>query len=391
MNRHVLYTIPASCYSGKARAYLRKHWVDYEERAFGDPRYAQEIVPEIGRVIIPVLQTPDGEVIQDTVDIIDHFERDVPPERSAYPQTPLHRVVAHVLEMFGGEGLGRPLMHYRWNFDEYNLAFIREEFSTGLGAGMDPEQRAAIFEWASGAMRKLTVDVGVTPETIPLVEQSYQQFLELMNAHVSDSPYLLGGRPTIADYAFMAPLFAHLSRDPYPSLLMKRTAPRVWRWVERMNSPVQDAGEYLGYPETLFDGDDIPPTLGSLLSYIGEEFVPEMLAQVDHIDGWLAEHDEIQEGDVIPYAAEDRFVAQVPVRWRGTEISCGVLPYRMLLLQRLQDAHGALGLDSQERARDLLREHGLEQLLDARPRRRVIRENNREAWGAAQSPLLATV
>ena len=32
-------------------------------------------------------------------------------------------------------------------------------------------------------------------------------------------PYLLGGRPSIADFGFMAPLFAHLGRDPVPAAL----------------------------------------------------------------------------------------------------------------------------------------------------------------------------
>jgi hypothetical protein len=39
----------------------------------------------------------------------------------------------------------------------------------------------------------------------------------------------------------MGPLYAHLARDPYPSVLMKQQAQRVWRWVERMNAPVLDA------------------------------------------------------------------------------------------------------------------------------------------------------
>ena len=47
--------------------------------------------------------------------------------------------------------------------------------------------------------------------------------------------YLLGGRPCLADFAFMGPMYAHLYRDPYPSVIMKNVSPRVAEWVERMN------------------------------------------------------------------------------------------------------------------------------------------------------------
>ena len=111
MDPYVLYAMPASLYSGKARSYLRTHRIGYVERAPGDPRYSGEIEPVIGRWIIPVLQTPDGTIVQDTVDIIDHLDATVPPERSAYPATAVQRTVAHLLELFGGEGLLRPAMH----------------------------------------------------------------------------------------------------------------------------------------------------------------------------------------------------------------------------------------------------------------------------------------
>ena len=41
MGRYVLYAMPASLYSAKARAYLRKQRIDYIERAPGDARYRE--------------------------------------------------------------------------------------------------------------------------------------------------------------------------------------------------------------------------------------------------------------------------------------------------------------------------------------------------------------
>ena len=387
MEPYVLYGMPASLYTAKARSYLRKQRIDYVERAAGDPRYLSEVMPLIGRWIIPVLQTPAGELIQDTVDIIDHFEAETPPERCAYPTTPVHRCVAHVLELFGGEGLLRPAMHYRWDFDETNLAFLSRDFGLALAPSGDEDERARVFAGASERMRRATGSVGVTDESATAIERSYERFLDLLDAHLATAPYLLGGRPTIGDFAFIAPLYAHLARDPYPSLLMKRRATRVWRWVERMNAPVNDAGEFPGYEQALFADDTIPETLRALLGYIGEEFVPELLAQVAFIDRWLDEHeDELNEGDVVGGAPHRRRLGLVTVGLHGRQVEIGVVPYRLFVLQRLQAAFAECEPDAQAAVRELMRESRLDALLDARARRRVERRENREVWGARQEP-----
>ena len=388
MDPYVLYAMPASLYSGKARSYLRTHRIAYVERAPGDPRYGGEIEPVIGRWIIPVLQTPDGTVVQDTVDIIDHLDAGQPPDRSAYPATAVQRTVAHLLELFGGEGLLRPAMHYRWDFDDMNVAFLARDFSAALAVGADDATREAVFAFASDRMRGATAAFGVTEELVPDIERSYEEFLDLFDAHLADSPYLLGGRPTIADYGFMGPLYAHLARDPYPSVLMKQRAQRVWRWVERMNAPVLDASEYGDCGEELFAGDTVPDTLKALLSYIGNEYLDEAMAQVAAVDGWLDDHPEVVGGEVVLGKPKRRFSGTTTFSWRGRDMTVAVVPYRLFLIKRVQDAYRAASPEEQATVRGLFAEAGLDPLLDVRPRRWVVRSDNREVWGPAQEPVL---
>ena len=80
--RHVLYGAPMSMFSGKARAYLRKQRIAFDEVMPGDPAFSQCIVPKTKRAIVPVLELPDGRLLQDTVDIIDHFEQENSFKRS---------------------------------------------------------------------------------------------------------------------------------------------------------------------------------------------------------------------------------------------------------------------------------------------------------------------
>ena len=86
-------------------------------------------------------------------------------------------------------------------------------------------------------MRKATRVFSVNPDTIPSIEAAYDEFMNLAEAHFREHPFLLGGRPTIGDYALFGPLFAHLGRDPKPLALMQKRAPALFQWLERMNTP----------------------------------------------------------------------------------------------------------------------------------------------------------
>lgn len=387
MAPYYLYGMSASLYTAKARSYLRKRRIDFVERAVGHPHYQNDIMPAIGRLIMPVLETPTGELVQDTVDIIEFLERTEPATDPLVPSSPRQRCVAYLLELFGGEGLLRPAMHFRWNFDDENIAFLAQDFAGCMIMGGTAEQRTQVFSLASDRMRSAAVAFGVTSASIPMIEASYAEFLALFSAHLETAPYLLGGRPTNGDLGFIGPMFPHLARDPHPSALMKSTAWRVWRWCERMQVPGMDAPEYGDYPAELFPHDEIPATLITLLRYVAEEHEAEMVAQVAAIDEWLGEN-EVAEGDVINGKPARRMLGQVTFEWRGLPLTVSVVPYRLYVLQRLQDAFDALDAEDRRSVELLFHETGLARLLAVRARRRVARVDNREVWGAEQEPRL---
>jgi hypothetical protein len=104
---YTLYGVPVSLYTGKARSYLRTQSIDFVEMSPGSDRYLNHIVPAVGRWIIPCLETPDGTIIQDGADIIDHFDvgEGVPLRRSSVrPDSPTLLGISHLFEIFGGEG-----------------------------------------------------------------------------------------------------------------------------------------------------------------------------------------------------------------------------------------------------------------------------------------------
>ena len=71
---YLLYGAQLSLYTGKARAYMRYKGLDWEEQLATPDIYKNVILPEVGAPIIPVLATRQGEIIQDTTEIIDFLE-----------------------------------------------------------------------------------------------------------------------------------------------------------------------------------------------------------------------------------------------------------------------------------------------------------------------------
>ncbi|MFZ4810914.1 MAG: glutathione S-transferase family protein [Ilumatobacteraceae bacterium] len=391
---YTLYGAPVSLYTGKVRSYLRKQGIPFVEVPPGSDRYLRHIVPTVGRWIIPVMETPDGTIIQDGADIIDHFERgdgQTLRRYPVYPVSPLLLAVSHVFELFGGEGLLRPAMHYRWNFDDENLAFLSSEFALLTPRTLTAEQAAQAFVHSSGRMRKAAANFGITPESQPLIEAAFHQWLDLFSAHLSDHPYLLGDRPTIGDFGLIAAMWAHLYRDPAPTMLVKRRAPRVGRWVERMTT----AEPYLHEFDTGADDADLisdaalPATLLELMRYVAAEYLPEIVAHVEVANRWLGEHPEIEDGTNGLDKPAERSLAgrglegggRASFPWRGITLTTGVMPYRFWLMQRLHDDLAGASADEQRRVREVFQATSLEPLLDLRTLRRVERTGHLEVWG----------
>ena len=379
----ILYGMPGSLYTGKVRSYFRKQRIDYVERAVGMPEFRETVVPAIGRWIIPVVKLPGGHLVQDGSAIIDHFEGLGPTRCPALPPAGVQRVVALLFELFGGEGLLRPAMHYRWNFDDDNEAFRARDFAGALLPLASPAEQAEQIALSSKRMRRAAQIFGVNPDSAPAIEASYLDFLARFDAHLAHSPYLLGGRPTIGDYGLIAALYAHLARDPHPAALMKACGWRVWRWTERMNAPDHDAGEYGDFSEALFADDSIPDSLAHLLAYVAEDYLPEIIAMTAFTNDWLAAN-PVTTGALATVKPNVRVLGETSFDWRGQRLTVGVFPYRLYLLQRILDAADALDAGARARLDALFARTGLTPLLACRPARRVERDNNLEVWGDTQ-------
>ncbi|MEO0590387.1 MAG: glutathione S-transferase N-terminal domain-containing protein, partial [Pseudomonadota bacterium] len=284
-----IYGVPNSLYTGRARSYLIKAGIPYREVPPSDPHYQSTVLPKAGgRLGLPTAEFPDGRVIRDGASIIDHFEAE--SGHAFSPATPKQRFFSRLFDAIGAEGLLRPAMHYRWNFDEANLSYLLFHFRMLAPPGPAGEEIAAK---SAKAMRRATLAFGVTDDTIAMVEEVYEEQLAAMEAHFAATPYLLGGRACIGDFGLYAAMFAHLGRDPKPLSMMFDRALATYRWVERMGRETSDLVEFQNREETYLAGDAIPDTLIAFLKAMAIDFVPETLAAADAINAWIAAQDDL--------------------------------------------------------------------------------------------------
>ena len=386
---YVLYGAPVSLYTGKARSYLRKQraiaWV---ERLPSDARYQQHILPRIKRNIIPVLETPDGTIVQDTTDIIDHLEGARLATLSAYPNTPRQTAFALIMEAFAEESLLRQAMHYRWSFAAANGEFLSDQFAALYGLQSDESRalgRAGMTDGMARMARTLG-PLGVTDRTIPELEDVLRKLLEALQAHFLRLPYLLGWRPTLADYGLLAPFHAHLCRDPHPGLLVKQQAPQVFRWVERMNAPDLDIPEFHGAPAgELLPDDEIPQTLEPVLDLMVRYYLPEIEAVAAATDAWLDAHEPARGAPVHP-KPHIHALGEIEFSYGSVSMRCAMRPFMLYKRQRLTDFLAGLASGEREAVLHFLAAHGLEPLSTIIARRRVDRLDNLEVWGPAAVP-----
>jgi glutathione S-transferase len=371
--QHILYAMSHSLYSGRARSYLIKNRIPFEERSTGHESFKAEVLPKGKLPTIPTLVTAEGEVIRDGGAIIEHFE--AANGRHCQPQGPRQQVISALFDVIGTDGLLRPAMHYRWNFPEDNLEFVRYHF---LHSQRDVPERGAKTEAMMNRMRHAAMVFGVTEQSQKLVEELYLEYLDALNAHFESYPYLLGWRPCIGDFGLLAPMYAHLGRDPHPARLMQQRAPAVYRWVERMNREDQDAPEFFNAGSDFLADDEVPETLVEVLKILAEDFVPETLAAADLINSWLGKHQPAGGSAAVGRLAEALGTADFAVR--SQQITSLAQPHRFYLLQRVHDAFADFSQEKRDEVSALLEACDIAPILTTTLDRRIVRWNNLEVW-----------
>lgn len=374
---YTLWGTPHSFYTGKARSYLVKKGIPFRELLATHPRFRTKILPAIGMTVMPVLETPDGRIVQDTSDIIDHCEARWPQPR-VIPATPLQHVVALLLDAFGSEALLPVGMHYRWSYRAEQEHFLRAEFGRAVHHGTERAARLVAGEQLMNYFNGFLPFLGVTDATVPAHEAAYRDLLEALDLHFQAHPYLLGGRPSIADFGCMAPLYAHLARDPVPATLMKNVAPNVFRWTERMNVPAIADGEFFEQPEAYPADDAIPATLEPVLRLVFQDWGPELLANARLYNEWLRSNPGLPAGHLVSAKTERKVhptLGFLDYPLRGCTVHRASAPHALWHFAKAAALARSLHGEARARLAALLQRTGGEQVMSIELARPMQRDN----------------
>jgi len=266
-----VYLMDISYFSGKLEAYLRYKRIPYERIEVGWWRLATELRRKTGMVKVPLVETPDGQWLQDTTPMIDWFETYHPRGR-VLPEDAYQAFFCRLLEDYADEWLWRSALHYRWSY-RADARLLGGRIANEV---MKDVPLPAFLKARVLRRRQRAVYVrgdGVTQETRTHVEGIYTGTLSRLETILSSQPYLLGARPCLADFGFFAAMFRHFALDPTPSRIMRDTAPAVYAWVARLwNARFDETKGEWATPGTL------PQGWGALIRDAGETYLPYLHA-----------------------------------------------------------------------------------------------------------------
>lgn len=325
-NTHILYGWQLSYFSGKTRAYLRYKNIDLDDRPVNALTLMRKIPAKTGAMVMPVVVTPQGEWLQDSSHIVDVLE-DRFTDKPVMSGTPRQAIAAQLLEAWADEFWIPSAMHYRWSYPG-NYPLFQREAGQALLPWAPRWLQNRLADRIAGTLRSYLPGVGVEPQQVALLERWTIHMLDALERHFAEHDYLLGGAPSIADFALVGPLYAHLGRDPEPLRLLIEPRPRLQAWIQRVAQGVPASGSWLA-------DDALPDTLRPVLHSVLQEFLPMADATVQAMDVALA---------TLPPQRKrlPRSLQAISFPLADGQFQRQALPYVLWMLQRVQRFYAQL-------------------------------------------------
>lgn len=263
-----------SPYSMKLRALMRYRrlphiWVQDHARR-------QALFARVKAPVIPLLETPDGEIANDSTALTRLLEARH-AGRSVIPDNRGQAFLAFLIEDFADEWLTKAMFGYRWlaEPDQQQMSrWLMLDSMPGLGEAQQVALAAAFRDRQVGRMGL----VGCTAANFPVIEKSTRAVLQALETSVSESFFLFGSRPSEAEFALFGQL-SQLATDPTPQAMMRRDFPLAYRWLSHVDDLSGVDGEW-GPP-----GKAVQP----ILQVIGDVYLPFLVANAAAVEAGAAQ------------------------------------------------------------------------------------------------------
>jgi hypothetical protein len=173
------------------------------------------------------------------------------------------------------------MFHYRWTYDIETAGFnIGRDILGRFSSVVQMENGGASF--ARRQVARLRDVVGSNEVTGPVIEQSFRRLCSLLEAHFhAGHNFLLGSRPSAADFALFGQLHPMVSLDVETSRRVFAASRSVFFWYHSLKDlsgqSIED--EAAGWVEP----SALPPTLKALLAEVGRLYAPFMVANAEAV------------------------------------------------------------------------------------------------------------
>ncbi len=367
--RYILWGANWSLYTAKARSYLIKKGIDYVEICPTHPHYKEHVQGQVGNFTVPVLEYPNGKINADSTYIIYDLEKEF-PENPMNPENRTMAALAWFIHHFGSEGMPRPAMHYRWSLttgqeNVRDRAFIANEF-------------ARTSSWTVHNAIDYLPELGIVDGQKEIIERFTEELYDILHRHFLKYPYILGGRPSAADFGLITPFYPHLGRDISSSEQIKSKFPAIYRWIETMNRAQILDQEVWHVPPEYFEPDTLPDTIFELLKLITSIYGPELIATADAYHEWLNEVPDRPAGTLVSIMPEESIhqpLGMMEYEQYGKPFKRRVLLDPIIKHQELNEMIAALNGAELKAYEEIMQKVGGQEMLDLKLRRALVREN----------------
>lgn len=266
---------PGSPYTRKMLGVLRYRRLPYS--VFWGNGNIPEGYPAPKVRLLPTFFFPDGEdgalvPVTDSTPIIRRLERDY-SGRSVIPTDPVLRFINDLVEDYADEWLTKAMFHFRWahEADWKNAAPLLVYW--GMNTAPEDMANELAANFATRQIDRLYV-VGSNDVTAETIESSYERLIKILDQLISRKGFVLGARPSSADFALFGQLTQLAIVEPTSAAITNQGSQRVRAWVDLM----EDLSGLNMTDADWFTAEEASEALAPLLAEIGRTYAPAIVA-----------------------------------------------------------------------------------------------------------------
>jgi hypothetical protein len=187
----------------------------------------------------------------------------------------------------------------------------------------------------------------------------------------------------------MEAIHAHLGRDIYPAVIMKKTAPALFRWTETMNWPIVPTAELSQAPQKYLDPDNLPELLMDFLKLMAADFGPQFEANAKAYETWLAADPNRPAGTIVtvdPDPKNRQHMGRAEYMLQGVKISRDAWPDTVSMHQYVLEVVDKMSPRDKKRWARLMKSIGGEIFLNYRPSRPLVLQKDRAPYQIVLGP-----